>query len=116
MKTKLILSIFSFALLFSACKKENNTTINGNSPSSPCQTNNTCEIKFTNANSTNPYNCYVNGNYVFQINGNGGTNTATVTAGSLSLKSVQASGYVFTPTVYTSNLSVGQCSSGSWQF
>ena len=112
---------FSLALVCSACKKNdpspngNGSNSNGGS-SSPCQTNNTGEITFTNVNSTNPYNCYVNGSFVFQVNGNGGTSTATVTAGSLSLKAVQASGYAVYPTTYTQNLPVAQCGTGTWNF
>jgi len=105
-KSILAFIVISVMLTSFGCEKE----------SEPCKTNNTCTVKFTNKNSTNPYNIYINGTYKFQINGNGGTNTSTVTPGSLSLKAEQASGYVLTPTIKTSNLSVVQCGNGNWEF
>ncbi len=110
----LLLVGFSLLLSFSACKKE--TIINGNNSSSPCQVNNTCEITFVNKNSSNPYNCYIDGDYAFQVNSSGGQNTATTTADGQSLKAVQASGYLLYPTVYTINMNIGMCSTGRWEF
>lgn len=106
MKTILSVILLLFAVVsFDACRKKE-----------ACETNNTCTVQFTNVNSTNPYNIYINGTYQFQVNGNSGTNTATVTPGTLSLKAEQASGYLVTPTIYTANLAVAQCAKGTWSF
>lgn len=116
MKTKAVISIFLCSMmLFSECKKESPTSPgNGTTTQPGCVTNNTGIVYFKNKYS-DPYKLEINGSYVGTVSG-GSTSTPTqstgytTSAGSMSYKATQASGYTFWPTIYSSTATVPQCS------
>lgn len=63
----------------------------------PCQKNNTGILTIVNS-SSNPYNIYINGNFVYTINGKG-ADQIEVNIGTVNVKAEQKSGYMFYPTV-----------------
>lgn len=111
MKIKLVFIILLYSLMFSQCKKETTTA---GTPSQPdCVKNNTGIVYFKNKYS-DPYKLEINVTYVGTVSG-GSTSAPTTSspyttsAGSISYKATQASGYIFYPDVYPGNSTVTQC-------
>ena len=108
MKTKILLSIFYFALFFSACKKDPTSPGNGTTAQPGCVTNNTGSVYFQN-NLSDPYNCDIDGSFVGTVSKSSTSTGYTTTAGNVSYKATQASGYLIYPTVYQSTATLSQC-------
>lgn len=108
MKTKILLSFFYLALFFSACKKNPTSPGNGTTSQPGCVTNNTGAVYFQN-NLSDPYKCDIDGSYVGTVQKSSTSTGYTTTAGSVSYKATQASGYYFYPTVYQNSASLSQC-------
>jgi len=64
--------------------------------------------------SSNPYNFYVNNQFVEQING-GASKKYEIKAGSQKLYAKQVSGYVLYPTECNATCNVVKCESYNWQ-
>lgn len=85
---------------------------NNNNPA--CVQNNTGTVVFS-CWSNNPYDCYVNGSYVGRVGGNS-TLSVNRTAGFVSVKTIQVSGYVFTPSEFTGSGNLQQCGTLTFNF
>jgi hypothetical protein len=85
---------------------------NDNRP--PCEKNNTGTIVFDNY-SSNPYDCFVNGQYRGRVNGYG-VFSVNVAPGSVSLKARQYSGYVLYPSEFNATGSVLKCYTTTFKF
>ncbi len=132
-----ILTITTFTISFSGCKKdacESKVCLNGSScingscncPSgfsgincqndnrAACEINNTGNIVF-DSYSSNPYNCYVNSIYKGRVSGNG-TLTVSMSPGYCSIKTTQVSGYVLYPSEYTGSGTLSKCGSLTFSF
>lgn len=118
MKTKVVISILLCSMmLFTQCKKEKNSPTspgNGTTTQPGCVTNNTGVVYFTNKYS-DPYKLEINGSYVGTVSGGSTANPTkssgyTASAGTISYKATQASGYTFWPTVYSNTAPLTQCS------
>lgn len=57
--------------------------------------------------STNPYKIYINGNYVFDLNGGASQTVNNLPTGSISVRVLQISGYIISPTDKTYNGTIG---------
>ena len=109
----MILVLMAYSI---ACKKESapsptGTSVNPNSKS--CAVNNTATITVDN-NSSNPYNLYINGKLYGKIPGGGLTNPIEIPSGDVTLKGVQVSGYVFSPTIKEETVTTTSCVPYSW--
>lgn len=80
-----------------------------------CYYDNTATLKITNKED-DPYTIYINGVSKGKL-ASGKTASFTIKANtSYTLKAVQASGYMFWATEYSSTKSVSCCEAGSWNF
>lgn len=101
-------------LTFYGCKKDNTSPGNGTTTQPGCVTNNTGIVYFKNKYS-DPYKLEINGTYVGTVSGGSSTTPTTTSpyttsAGSITWKATQASGYALWPTVYPGSGTVPQCS------
>jgi len=116
MKTKILSALlFCSLILFSECKKETPSSPgNGTATQPGCVTNNTGVVYFKNKYS-DPYKLEINAVYKGTVSGGSSTSPTTsspytTSAGSISRKATQASGYTFWPDAYNGNSTVTQCS------
>jgi hypothetical protein len=65
--------------------------------------------------SSNPYNCYVNGTYKGRVGGNQNLEV-TAPTGNITVKTVQVSGYLFSPSEFTGSGTLGKCEKTSFSF
>lgn len=113
MKTKILLFALCGSLAFSACKKDETSPGNGTTAQPGCVTNNTGVVYFKNKYA-DPYKLEINGTYKGNVSGGSSTSPTasspyTTSAGSITWKATQASGYTFWPDVYNGTSTVTQC-------
>lgn len=106
---KKLIFVLAAVLAFASCKKDEQNEL----PAEPCQTFNMATVRVTN-NSDNPYNLFNSDVFLLTIAGKNAENVS-VGAGSVHLKLVQVSGYIFTPTIYETKFNITACESISWQ-
>lgn len=111
---KVIISLVVTMLAVYSCKKDETSPGNGTTAQPGCVTNNTGIVYFKNKYS-DPYKLEINGSYVGTVSGGSTTSPITsapytTSAGSITYKATQASGYTLWPTVYTGTGTVTQCS------
>jgi len=99
-----ILTLF----IISSCTKESAEKLE-------CESENIGYITITNT-SDNPYNVYVNGTYVFRLQGNTFEDDYEVSVGTHTLKAEQVSGYLIYPTIRETTTIIVQCEKQSWVF
>lgn len=108
MKNLLIVIVFSLFAVISCTKKE---TVEPEKEI--CEIMNTGYVTVYNS-SNNPYELYVDNYRNVEIAG-GFSHEAIVSPGVRSFKLVQKSGYLFTPTIYETSITVKQCERLSWR-
>lgn len=140
---KYLIAAFALSVMLSACKKEDNcptnkiTCLNGGAynsnscecdcangftgidcsvpPAQACATQHYGEIAIYSSKN-DPYEVRVNGSYKGNISANGSKFLTNFPSGSVNIQVTQASGYVFYPSVYSTNGTVYDCYQLNWSF
>jgi hypothetical protein len=103
----ILTSILLLALLLPSCKKEDTRP--------DCEKNNFGTVTISNG-SANPYDVYINGTFSRRVLGNTIVSKLQISAGnSRTIVAVQASGYVFTPSEYSTTANILQCNDYAFQ-
>jgi len=108
MKTKL-LGVVLFALSVIGCQDDSVL-----SPKEPCERDQTGTLKVNNT-SSNPYDIYIDGEYVKRVPGKSNVGEIPIKQGSRKLRAIQVSGYILYPTEVTADGTVATCKETFWQ-
>lgn len=104
--------IIALAFCISGCKKEDSGS---GDPGADCAQQQYAEITIRN-NTNDPYIIYISGIQTIRIQANSQATRLKISEGYKTFRAVQESGFIFTPTEYTTAYSVSICDDLSWSF